>query len=90
METRDLDTRDQPTGDFATGDAAPADTAPLDEAPPESPLVRAEAMVRSQPAALGDVVEHHPPVEIPRAPGKIVEVNRSAFETWLRQLSGKE
>lgn len=90
METRDLDTRDQPTGDFAAGDAIPADPARLDETPSESPLIPAEAMVRSQPAALGDVVEHHPPVEIPRAPGKVVEVNKSAFETWLRQLSGKE
>jgi len=86
MATRDLDTRDQPTGDLAAGDTTPAHSAPLDE----SPLVPAEAMARSQPAALGDVVEHHPPVEIPRAPGKVVEVNKSAFETWLRQLSGKE
>ena len=90
MDTRDLDPRDQPTGDLATGNATPAGPARLDETPPESPRVPAEAMARSQPAALGDVVEHHPPVEIPRAPGKVVEVNKSAFETWLRQLSGKE
>ena len=64
--------------------------APLEEAPRESTLVPAEAMARPKPAALGDVVEHHPPVEIARAPGKVVEVNRSAFETWLRQLSGQE
>jgi tetratricopeptide (TPR) repeat protein len=90
MGTRDLDTRDQPTGDLAVADATRADAAPLDETSSESHLVPAEAMARSQPAALGDVVEHHPPVEIPRAPGKVVEVNKSAFETWLRQLSGKE
>jgi tetratricopeptide (TPR) repeat protein len=68
----------------------PDPPAPLDEAPRESILVPAEAMARPKPAALGDVVEHHPPVEIARAPGKVVEVNKSAFETWLRQLSGKE
>jgi tetratricopeptide (TPR) repeat protein len=68
----------------------PDPPAPLDEAPRESTLVPAEAMARPKPAALGDVVEHHPPVEIARAPGKVVEVNKSAFETWLRQLSGKE
>ena len=76
--------------DIEAGDMTPAHPAPLDEVPSESTLVPAEAMARRKPAALGDVVEHHPPVEIARAPGKVVEVNKSAFETWLRQLSGKE
>jgi hypothetical protein len=40
--------------------------------------------------ALGDIVEQHPPVEVPRpVPGQVVEGNKSAFQTWLRQLSGR-
>jgi tetratricopeptide (TPR) repeat protein len=90
MAARDPSARDEATSDFEAGEMASVHPAGLDEAPRESTLVPAEAMARPKPEALGDVVEHHPPVEIARAPGKVVEVNKSAFETWLRQLSGKE
>jgi hypothetical protein len=81
--------RNAPVEEFPS-DTTPGHLAPLDEPPRESTPVSADDMTRPKPAALGDVVEHHPPVEIARAPGKVVEVNKSAFETWLRQLSGKE
>jgi hypothetical protein len=81
--------RNAPVEEFPS-DTTPGHPAPLDETPRESIPVSADDMTRPKPAALGDVAEHHPPVEIARAPGKVVEVNKSSFETWLRQLSGKE
>jgi len=52
--------------------------------------VHEEAHVAAGPSGLGEIVESHPPMEVPRAPGKVVEGNKSAFETWIRQLGGKE
>jgi tetratricopeptide (TPR) repeat protein len=74
-----------------------ADTAPdvdahrgeINPEPAPEP-VHAEARVGGAPSGLGDLVESQPPMEVLRAPGKVVEGNKSAFETWIRQLGGKE
>lgn len=89
------------SGDLRAGDIAlpgsAADKAPdvdahrgqINPEPAPEP-VHAEAHVGGGPSGLGDIVESQPPMEVPRAPGKVVEGNKSAFETWIRQLGGKE
>ena len=84
IEPRDL--RGTISDDLAPSDIA-AD-AHTDESSPEP--VHAEARVAAGPSGLGEIVESQPPVEVPRAPGKVVEGNKNAFETWIRQLGGKE
>lgn len=62
---------------------------PIQPEPSPEP-VGAQPSAASERPALGDIIESQPPVEVPRAPGKLVEGNKSAFETWIRQLGGKE
>lgn len=90
------DLRAPAAGDLALSDSA-AETAPDVDAPlgeshpePAPEPVHAEAHVGAAPSGLGDIVESQPPMEVPRAPGRVVEGNKSAFETWIRQLGGKE
>jgi len=81
---------DRAPSDFAPSASRSGD--PFERVQPEpmpgAEPVHAEAQVAA--GGLGDIIESHPPVEVPRAPGKLVEGNKSAFETWIRQLSGKE
>ncbi|HEX5030841.1 MAG TPA: tetratricopeptide repeat protein [Candidatus Eisenbacteria bacterium] len=87
FEPRDL--RGTIAGDPARSGVA-ASEARVDEPSPEPVPAHEEARVAAGPSGLGDIVENHPPVEVPRAPGKVVEGNKNAFETWIRQLGGKE
>jgi tetratricopeptide (TPR) repeat protein len=73
--------------DVATSASSDADT---DRDQVAHQPVHEEAHVAAGPSGLGEIVESHPPMEVPRAPGKVVEGNKSAFETWIRQLGGKE
>lgn len=90
------DLRAPVAGDLALSDSA-AETAPdvdahpgeIDPEPAPEPA-HAEAHVGGAPSGLGDIVESQPPMEVLRAPGRVVEGNKSAFETWIRQLGGKE
>ncbi len=70
-------------------DAAPSGD-PFEPIQPEPEPEPVHAQAPAEPSALGDIIESQPPVEVPRAPGKLVEGNKSAFETWIRQLGGKE
>ncbi|HET9940721.1 MAG TPA: tetratricopeptide repeat protein [Candidatus Eisenbacteria bacterium] len=73
--------------DMAADAASESDA---DELSPEPAPAHAEAHVAAGPSGLGEIVESQPPIEVPRAPGKVVEGNKNAFETWIRQLGGKE
>ena len=89
-ETR-AEVGDRTPSDFArdarrSGD--PSERVQPEPTPEPAEPVHAEAQVAA--GGLGDIIESHPPVEVPRPPGKLVEGNKSAFETWIRQLSGKE
>jgi tetratricopeptide (TPR) repeat protein len=66
-------------------DAPAAPVAPVAPEAPEPPAEPVSAAPRVAP------VEKLPPVEMPAPkPGRMVEGNRAAFETWLRQLGGPE
>ena len=86
-ETRAPFAEDVALSDIATSASSDVDT-DRDQVTHEP--VHAEAHVAAGPSGLGEIVESHPPVEVPRAPGQVVEGNKSAFETWIRQLGGKE
>ena len=86
-ETRAPFAEDVALSDIATSASSDVDT-DRDQVTHEP--VHAEAHVAAGPSGLGEIVESHPPMEVPRAPGQVVEGNKSAFETWIRQLGGKE
>jgi tetratricopeptide (TPR) repeat protein len=82
----------------AEGEHAKADRVPGEHAVVE--LTQAELVASAEPdpsappvsaAPRVAPVEKLPPVEMPAPkPGRMVEGNRAAFETWLRQLGGRE
>jgi len=86
-ETRAPFAEDVALSDIATSASSDVDT---DRGQVTHEPVHAEAHVAAGPSGLGEIAESHPPMEVPRAPGQVVEGNKSAFETWIRQLGGKE